>query len=114
MRSDDAKKGKQLQQVAWCAVQLSAVCGPMLSTGCPLRGHKKWHTGLCTSSWQRLPQVTLERPRREVIQRLMALPVEALDQILDLHANELIQRVEAIRLKRRELRPPADVGDVEG
>jgi hypothetical protein len=44
----------------------------------------------------------------------MALPVEALDQILDLHANELIQCVEAIRLKRRELRPPADVGDVEG
>jgi hypothetical protein len=35
MRSDDAKKGEQLQQVAWCAVQLSAVCGPMFSTGCP-------------------------------------------------------------------------------
>jgi hypothetical protein len=56
MGSEDAKKAEQLQQVAWCAVQLSAVCGPMFPTGCPLRGHKKGHSG---GSFQRHPS-----PRR--------------------------------------------------
>ena len=49
MRSDDTEKDKELQQVAWSAVQLSSVCSPMFSTGCPLRGHKKWHTSLYPS-----------------------------------------------------------------
>ena len=49
MRSDDAEKDKGLQQLAWSAVQLSAVCGPMFSAEYPLRGHKKCHTGLCAS-----------------------------------------------------------------
>ena len=46
MRSDDKEEDKKLQQVAWSAVQLSAVCSPMFSTECRLRGHKKWHTSL--------------------------------------------------------------------
>ena len=37
MRSDDEEQVKELQEVAWSVVQLSAVCGP--------GGHKKWHTG---------------------------------------------------------------------
>jgi len=49
MRSDDEEKAKELQDVAWSVVQLSIVCGPMFFIECPLRGHRKWHTGLCTS-----------------------------------------------------------------
>jgi hypothetical protein len=48
MRSNDDKEEKELQQVAWSVVQLSAVCGLMSSAGYPWRRHKKWHTTLRT------------------------------------------------------------------
>jgi len=43
----------------------------------------------------------------------MALPVVAVDQVVEVHAHELTQLVEAIRLERCELRAPSDVADIE-
>src|SRR5215469_12232795 len=43
----------------------------------------------------------------------MALPVVAVDQVIEVHANELTQRVEAVGLESCKLSAPADVRDIE-
>jgi hypothetical protein len=43
----------------------------------------------------------------------MALPVVAVDQVIEVHANELTQPVETIGLERCELRALAEVRDIE-
>jgi hypothetical protein len=43
----------------------------------------------------------------------MALLTVPIDQVIEVHANELAQRSEAISFERCEFRAPADAGDIE-
>jgi hypothetical protein len=51
----------------------------------------------------------LESPRRESIQGPVTLPIVAVEQVVEVHTNELADRREALRFERFELRSPSDV-----
>ena len=65
------------------------------------------------SSFRPSQEITLERPRRESIQRPVPLPIVAVEQVVEMHTDELADRREATRFERFELRSPSDVCRIE-
>lgn len=61
-----------------------------------------------------VPYVALERPGREIHQRLVTLEIVAVEQVVEVRANELADRLEASRFERYEPPPPSDVREIEG
>jgi len=54
-------------------------------------------------------EVALESPPRESVQRLVALAIVFIEQVVEVQANELGQRAKAPNLERFELQPPSTV-----
>ena len=56
-----------------------------------------------------LHQIALQGPRRESVQRLVTVAIVVVEQVVEVRAHELAERLETPCLERIERRPPTDV-----